>query len=99
MTDLAVSKTILDQLGGARFVTVTGARNFAGSSDSLSFQLPRNPKRVTHVRITLMRTDTYAVTFFRTGKAPVMETDIYCNMFEELFFEHTGLYTSLRKSA
>ena len=96
MTDMTVAKTVLDQLGGARFVAVTGAKNLAGTEDSLSFQIGRNPKRVTHVRVTLTPADTYAVTFFRTGKAPVMETDIYCDQLEDIFFEHTGLHTSQR---
>jgi hypothetical protein len=32
MTDMTVARTILDQLGGARFVAMTGAREFVGSA-------------------------------------------------------------------
>ena len=53
MTDMTVARTILDQLGGARFVAMTGAREFVGSADSLTFKIGVNPKRVTQVRVTL----------------------------------------------
>jgi hypothetical protein len=39
MTDMTVARTILDQLGGARFVAMTGAREFVGSADSLTFKV------------------------------------------------------------
>ena len=43
MTDMTVAKTILAQLGGSRFVAMTGARHMAGDATSLSFGLPRFP--------------------------------------------------------
>jgi hypothetical protein len=46
MTDLTVAKTILAQLGGERFVMMTGATNFVGGADSLAFRVGSNPKRV-----------------------------------------------------
>ena len=33
MTDLTVARSILDQLGGARFVAMTGARELVGSAE------------------------------------------------------------------
>jgi hypothetical protein len=53
MTDLTMARTALAQLGGERFVMMTGATSFIGSADSLTFKLGGNPKRVTHVRVTL----------------------------------------------
>ena len=46
MTDMTVARSILDQLGGARFVAMTGARELVGSADSLTFKIGVNPKRV-----------------------------------------------------
>jgi len=58
-----------------------------------------NPKRVSQVRVTLTPADLYSVTFFRIGKAPQIESDVYCNMLEAVFSERTGLYTLLRAAS
>jgi hypothetical protein len=68
MTDMTVARTILDQLGGARFVAMTGAREFVGSADSLTFKIGVNPKRVSQVRVTLTPAHLYSVTFFRMAR-------------------------------
>jgi hypothetical protein len=47
MTDTTVGRSILDQLGGARFVAMTSAHDFVGSADSLTFKIGVNPKHVT----------------------------------------------------
>src|SRR3954454_21334 len=86
MTDMTVARTILDQLGGARFVAMTGARDFVGSADSLTFKIRVNPKRVSQVRVTLTPADLYSVTFFRIGKALQIESNVYCNMLEDSVF-------------
>ena len=39
-TDLTVANTILQQLGGNKFRVMTGAKNFVGSNDALTFRLP-----------------------------------------------------------
>jgi hypothetical protein len=98
MTDLTVARSILDQLGGARFVAMT-ARELVGSADSLTFKIGVNPKRVSQVRVTLTSADLYSVTFFRIGKAPQIESDVYSNMLEAVFSERTGLYTQLLRAA
>jgi hypothetical protein len=98
MTDMTVARTILDQLGGERFVAMTGAREFVGSGDSLTFKVGVNPKRVSQVRVTLTPADLYSVTFFRFGKAPQIE-NVYCTMLEAVFSERTGLYTQLLRRA
>jgi len=40
MVDLTVANTILEQLGGRKFIAMTGARNFVGDFSGLSFRLP-----------------------------------------------------------
>jgi hypothetical protein len=99
MTNMTVARAILEQLGGARFVAMTGAKNFVGSADSLTFKIGPNPKRVSQVRVTLAPADLYAVTFFRIGAAPRIASDVYCSMLEEVFSQHTGLYTRLLRRA
>jgi hypothetical protein len=99
VTDLTVAKTILAQLGGERFVMMTGATNFVGSADSLTFKVGRNPERVTHVRVTLTPDDLYDVTFFKAGKGPRSQDGIHREMLQEVCGVNIGLYTNLRASA
>jgi len=100
MTDLTVAKTILQQLGGRRFLLMTGARNIVGTSNSLTFRLPRNGTDGSNVWIiTLDPSDTYHVeTFFaRAGACKKKSdfTDIYWDSLVELFERVSGFYTRL----
>lgn len=71
MADMTVANTILAQLGGNRFLGMTGAKNLTGSERGLTFALPRGARRVsgglpvpiTHVSIELKKDDTYKMTF------------------------------------
>ena len=99
-TDMTVAKTILSQLGGGRFIAMTGCTNFTGNAESLSFKLTRNRSRGTHMRITLEPSDTYKVELLQCGihsGIKVLETaeDVYCDMLRDVFTRMTGLYTSL----
>jgi hypothetical protein len=99
MTDMTMARTILTQLGGERFVMMTSATSFIGSADSLTFKVGSNPKRVTHVRVTLTPDGLYDMTFFRIGKGPQSHDGIHREMLQEVFAANTGLYTVLRASA
>ena len=98
-TDMTVSKTILAQLGGQRFIAMTGANSFTGSTSTLTFRLPKNSKGVKGVRITLDPTDTYTVEFLAMRKFEVVMLakceGVYCDMLREVFTDNTGLATSL----
>jgi hypothetical protein len=96
MTDLTMANAILAQLGGERFVMMTGATSFIGSADSLTFKLGSNPKRVTHVRVTLTPDGLYDMTFFRTGKGPQSHDGVQREMLQEVFGANTGLYTTFK---
>lgn len=92
---------ILKQLGGNRFIMMTGAKNFGYSDNHMSFKVGRNSKKVSHVRITLTEMDLYKMEFLncnaRTGEVKtISEVDgIYNDMLESMFTEKTGLYTRL----
>lgn len=94
-----VAQTILQQLGGNRFVVMTGASNLLGRPDGLSFKVGRNPKGVTHVRVTLTAMDDYTVEFLRirgTKVQPVGYTEgVYDDSLARVFRANTGLETSL----
>lgn len=106
MADLAIAKTILEQLGGRRFTVMTGAKNFLGSEEekSLSFTLPRNFAKdgINRVKITLDPTDTYTVEFGKITyrhpyKYAVVETvpGVYDTNLQSVFTKVTGLDTHL----
>ena len=98
---MTVAETILAQLGGNKFKVMTGAYSFAGGKDTLSFRLKSNPKKVKGVRITLMPSDTYKMEFLGF-KYKTMEVftiserdDVYAENLQDVFTNHTGLYTHL----
>jgi hypothetical protein len=103
LTSLEVPTTILAQLGGNRFLVMTGARNLLGSENSLTFQLPGNltKAKINKCVITLTPLDLYTVEFYRVDARKgefhkVSEaTEVYADNLQEVFTEHTGLYTHL----
>lgn len=101
MSDLTVAKTILQQLGGNKFIAMTGAKNFVGDERSLSFMLPGNfaAKRIRGVRILLHPSDTYTVEFNKMSKGKIVNVSthyyIYDDQLQELFTRVTGLNTHL----
>lgn len=98
---LTVAKTILAQLGGNRFVAMTGAKNFVGCETGLTFQLPKIYNGISHVNVTLDCDDTYVMTFSKFNNRKLEFTivarhvGIYCDMLQNLFTNETGLYTKL----
>lgn len=99
----SVAQTILEQLGGRKFTAMTGAKNLVGGKDSLSFRLPGGggftKNGINGVRIVLLPSDTYKVTFsrIRGSKVTVVSEhdDIYVDALREVFEQETGLRTSL----
>ena len=92
---------VLRQLGGNKFIAMTGAKNFVKDdiNQMISFKIMRNAKGVSHVRITLNAMDTYDMEFLsiRAGKIKVKSKfdGAYNDMLQSVFTEHTGLYTYL----
>ena len=96
---MPVAETILAQLGGNRFVTMTGARNFVGSSNKLQFKIPKNQSSANFVTIELTPDDLYTVTFakYRGLKVTTLKEfdGVYADQLRSIFERYTGLYTSL----
>lgn len=94
-----VAQTILQQLGGNRFIAMTGAKHLCTSGRDLSFRIGRNAGRVSHVRITLDASDTYTVKFLAVRKLAVREIEsaslVYADMLRPMFERVTGMATSL----
>ena len=95
---LEVARTIFDQLGGQRFVAMTGAKHFVGAPASLAFRIPRS-NGVSQIKVTLTAMDDYIVEFIGmyAGQLTVKarHDGIYCDQLQELFTRETGLDTHL----
>jgi hypothetical protein len=95
------AQDVLKQLGGNKFVAMTGAKNFVQdkSKKSISFKIGRNAKGINYIRITLNGKDLYDMEFIRVrgGKAKVLKkhNDIYNDQLQNIFTKETGMYTSL----
>lgn len=99
---MTVAQTILAQIGGGRFLAMTGAKDLMSfdNGNGLQFRLPRfEGVKINSVRIKLDPSDTYTVTFGRIHGLKytvISEHDgIYCDMLQDLFVSKTGLAVSL----
>ena len=94
-----IATTILDQLGGRMFVTMTGAKNLLDHGNGLSMKIGRNAQGVSHVKIILDPSDTYSVQFLSVRGVKVTEKatmeGVYADQLTGIFETHTGLYTSI----
>lgn len=99
MSDLTIAQEILNQLPKTIAVMI-GVKQFIGGNNFLSFRWnARSKNGANHVKIELMPSDTYTVTFSRIHGKKVSEVskheDIYNDSLRELFEHETGLYLSL----
>lgn len=100
---MQIAQTILSQLGGNRFIAMTGAKNLGAGSNSLQFHFPKGAKsRANICRVTLETSDTYLVEFWNYNRAKLTTTHvgephrgIYADQLQALFTEVTGLDTHL----
>lgn len=95
-----VANEILTQLGGQKFIAMTGSKNFVGSKDGLTFKVGSGTKnKTTHVEIKLNGLDLYNVRFLKCSikaiKVISEHENIYFDMLRPLFTEQTGFYTNL----
>lgn len=63
-----VAKTILDQLGGNKFVVMTGSKKFVDFGNSISMKLSRNVSGAQYLKIELTPADVYIMTFAKIKK-------------------------------
>ncbi|MBQ3397075.1 MAG: hypothetical protein IJG55_12260 [Synergistaceae bacterium] len=99
-----IAQTILMQLGGKKFIIMTGSRDFTYTGGeniktSLSMRLARNKSDANSLRITLDWDDTYTMTFLKcTPKQMKVIREfegVYFDMLQEIFTDVTGLDTHL----
>jgi hypothetical protein len=97
--NMAVSRTILEQLGGHKFVVMTGARNIFSIESGLSFKIPgtHTKNHINFISITLDPSDTYTIKFFKFRGSKIKTISehsmIYDDMLQKIFTAETGLDT------
>ena len=100
---ISIANTIIDQLGGNKFKTMTGARGFCALESGLAFKLPGGggfcKNGINYVKIRLNSLDTYDVEFWTyrkmIGQKIAEHNGIYDDMLQDIFKSETGLNTHL----
>ena len=99
-----IAQTILQQLGGNKFIAMTGAKNLGfdskGSKTTLSFKIGKNAKSINYVKVDYISgKDLYDMSFFRlrAGQLKLIKkvSSIYGDQLQKFFTKNTGLYTRL----
>ena len=100
------AKVLLKQLGGNKFIMMTGAKNFGLGPKGIGFKIGRNSKKINYIRIDLDRgKDLYNIEFIRMARkkgevSPTLKVvkkikGVYADQLQKMFTKYTGMYTSL----
>lgn len=90
--DKKVAMEILRQIGGKRFIMMTGANQFLSGKNWMAFKLPRAKDGNRRVKITLNSMDTYDIKFMSlSGKTKKMIRGIYNDQLKDIISRYTGL--------
>jgi len=103
---MSVANEIFRQLGGQKFVTMTGAKAFIGLTketcgiDGIRMKIGRNKTNHNWMEVTLNSLDLYDVAFAKLTKLGERKSlkeykNVYNDSLVELFETHTGMYTKL----
>lgn len=98
---MQVAQTILEQLGGQRFIAMTGANYLVGDANSLRFRLNSRitANKANLVKITLEPSDLYKIEYFRCRGLDVQlvgaDDGLYFDQLRAFFTRATGLDTTL----
>jgi hypothetical protein len=102
---MQTANTILRQLGGKRFITMTGARDIFAIETGLQLKLPSRFAKdgINYVKIEVAPSDTYTVTFGKVYTSKGMpeykehsvENLVYADNLQAIFTSVTGLDTHL----
>ena len=96
----------LKQLGGNRFIMMTGAKNFGVGPKGMGFKIGNNSKKINFIRIDLDRgKDLYNMEFIRLRRkkgemSPSINVvkkvkGVYADQLQDIFTKYTGMYTRL----
>ena len=107
----SAAQEILKQLGGNKFIAMTGSKNFLVDGNTLRMTLVTNQSKANRLWITLDESDTYTMKFFKftpgrlnkktfeyiESKELEIETleGVYCDQLQKIFTDITGMDTTL----
>lgn len=63
-----IATTIYNQLGGHKFVVMTGAKNMVAIENGLRFNIGQNGSKANTVKVILNSDDTYTMQFIKQGR-------------------------------
>ncbi|MCL2513606.1 MAG: hypothetical protein FWF08_06865 [Oscillospiraceae bacterium] len=108
---MEIAKTILAQLGGNRFIAMTGSKDFMADGNTLHMTLMKNKSAANRLDITLTADDLYDMRFFQYVPGRLNQTTlewksekitevkkysgVFDDMLRDIFTEVTGMKTSL----
>ena len=94
-----IAKTILQQLGGNKFIAMTGAKNLADTGKGLSMRIWKNSKGINYVKIELTGSDLYNIEFGTIRKYDYTPKKkfkgIYVDQLGDIFTKATGMHIRL----
>jgi hypothetical protein len=98
--NLIIAKTIIQQLGGNKFIVMTGARNIFADGQGVTMQIMKNKSKAKYVSIILNSLDLYDMQFKSLDKdlnliIRAEANNIYFEDLETIFTNITGLNTRL----
>jgi len=90
---MTTAETILEQLGGNRFLIMTGSRVFSRGQHSLHLKLAPNKSGADRLTITVTSLNLYMMQFRKgTGESVSGINGVHPDQLQEIFTENTGLY-------
>ncbi|MFG6284713.1 hypothetical protein [Sphingomonas sp. S6] len=98
---MTIAQTILRQIGGGRFMTMTGAKALVDTGNGLRMTLPSTitKGRINRLTITLRGDDTYTIETGRFAKLDYRTVEtmegVYVDMIHDVIRDLTGLATRL----
>ena len=106
-----VANTIFEQLGGKKFVAMTGAKRIVAVEDGIQMRLAKNASKANHLEITLNALDLYDMKFTRftdsrldkktcewvpaKNEEIAVYGDLYFDQLQTIFTAVTGMRTRL----
>jgi hypothetical protein len=95
---MTTATTILEQLGGNKFIAMTGAKMFVDVGNGIVFKLPKfEGVKINSVKIVLNSRDAYDVEFGNVRgtnyKVLSKSADVYADNLQMVFSNATGLLT------
>lgn len=93
------AQTIINQLGGNRFLAMTGAKHLVNTGNGLRFKLPRGARDGVNCAAVTLNGDLYDVQYLKVRgldcKTVSESTGVYADGLAADFTQSTGLSTSL----